>query len=138
MNSTDTKQIMTEVLSEVEQTDEKMFSVVHSLDKNDTPLVVIEDLFIKKLYALMIHYRRDLERTKADLKFEPENEEMQADFHRLDAKVDMLMDTFWFLVRTKYDIWDGSIGIRKNWQLVRTGKDDNPGREIIQQIFGGE
>ena len=57
---------------------------------------------------------------------------------RLQNITNTLSEMFWTACRTRFNIWDTSVGIRKGWKVVKMEKDDQPQRRsLISILFGG-
>lgn len=130
----ETKTIFPELLAEIDSMDSRMFSPPHELEKGETVLMTIEDEDIKKLYNAMTHYKREHSRCMADLRFEPDREDLNEHHQRLDSKSDLMKEMWWYAVRMRYNIWVGNLGIRKGWKLVTIPDSDHP-KEKIKRLL---
>jgi len=49
-----------------------------------------------------------------------ESEEFSREMSLLKSKLDALSELFWASVRVELDIPEGNIGVRRNWEIVKT------------------
>jgi hypothetical protein len=122
----DAKELLNQILGEVEAADTEMFSPKHPVDpKNETVLGSCDDPLVRKMWATAQFYRREAEHAKVDSKINGTDIKYDGHFNRHDDIADLLHILFWVLLRERHQLWaKGGIGIRSEWRIVKLKDDD--------------
>jgi len=115
------------IFKEADQADSLMFSALYPAGEEEKVIANLcdKDDDLKKLYGLSMFYKREAERTAVNFKYESEEKEAEKiryEYTQLKYKADFLGTTFWFMLRTRYELWGHAvIGLRKGWSIVHAG-----------------
>lgn len=130
------QKMLEELLAEVDRADSTLFPPPADEDKSDKLLVVVENPFLRKLYATANFYKREAAMINVGLQFQKDDAD-QKQFDRLDDKADFLMENFWYLVREQYDLHSViHMGIRSGWRIMEMPCNHGP-QNIIDLLGRG-
>ena len=130
--TTDARELFTHLLNEIDATDPEMMAPRFDLEKGDKVMGIVKDEFIRKTFSLSSFYRREGKRLQVDIEAVGADADASIEFQKYKQKHEMLQEIFWWLVRTQFDHWGGTAGIRKDWQIVKSPDSD----EKVQIIKG--
>jgi hypothetical protein len=129
--------LLTEVIGEIGQADGGMFTPPGKICVHEKKLFVLEDAFLRKMFALTTFYAREAGQLKVKLQYEPDNKELQIEFQKMDSKEDLLREMLWYCIRTKYDLWRyPSLGIREGWNIIEDCHEDGDAPEFLRKLLG--
>lgn len=107
-------------------------------------LVVIEDLWIRRVWSLCQSYRREQKETELALEYERDaakKRQLDDSKSRAAYLATLYGKLFWFVVREQYSIWEPAhIGLYQGWEIYDDSahhNDDGP-PPIIRKLFGLE
>src|SRR6266436_10133070 len=98
MTTISTKQVLDNLLEEIQNSDPEMLAPPHPLEKEDKPIGVLTDDLIKKTFSLSNCYRREAKRLQVDIEAEGKTIKNDQEFHRLKSKHELLAELTWFLL----------------------------------------
>ncbi len=133
----DTKEMMTELLGEIDHTDPEMMKVPSAPEKGDQPVATLEkDDWLRKLFVLSLFYAKQYEELRLEHHYDEENAELKQRISKYKDTTDALTALFWLFVRDKYKLWSqGSIAIRKGFNIVLCKNDDDGPPEFIKRLL---
>jgi hypothetical protein len=130
------REILDQVLKDVENFDPEMFPPFAKLEKGEQVIAIVEDDFLRKVFSAACFYMREGKRLQVDLESAGEVALHSPEMQRLKHKHDLLMSLFWFALRTQNNTFGVNVGIRKDWQFVSIPKKSpNQLSEIIEKLL---
>lgn len=125
------------LLAEIAATDPEMMPPPQVRDpKVDTSMGWVNDDLVKRIFSLSSFYRREAMRAAVDLASQPPNKELENQLVEMKAKHETLHELLWFLLRSTISFWDGTIGLRVGWEIVKSKSDDNDVPDFIKKLLG--
>src|ERR1051326_7654627 len=117
------RSLLGDLLTEIDQQDPLILSPRDKRCDHEKVIGTLDDIFLKKLFVFSMLEKREAERLTLESKYEDDKEitKIKAQACQHAWRYDALTKMFWYLVRTKYELFytDG-IGLRTNWEIVDT------------------
>jgi len=117
---------LTDLLAEVDSFDESLFPCNYKREEGE-PVLGMVSPWVRKLYSIQRYYHRQMKLTAVDREYtNPSECAGDCDLCELKYKYGILNEMMWTLIRAESNLWsEPSVGIRENWQVVRSQPDDD-------------
>jgi hypothetical protein len=129
-----------DLLTEVSLMDEEAFPPTLEVQPKEKLLGVVEDVWVRKLFATCTMHKREGERAKVECKYtdhsDGKNCEHAAVVNSHEYRADVCGKLFWTINNEHFRVWGdgGTLGLRKGWKIVWDDNDDDGDGLIIGGI----
>jgi hypothetical protein len=125
------------LLEEIDNADPEMLPPPAKKEPGDKHLGFLTDDYIKKVFSLNHFYRREAQRMQIDIEATGEDPKASPDYNQFKQRQEVLLEMFWFLMRSTMNIWGTDIGIRKGWEVVQCNSDDDKlPKALLKKLLG--
>jgi hypothetical protein len=139
MTTTTSQDTLKALLDEITNADPEMLPPPGKKEAGDKHLGFVTDEYIKKVFSLNHFYRREAQRLQIDIEATGEDPKLSPEYNQYKQRMETLLEMFWFLLRSHGNFWGNDIGIRKGWEVVQCGNnDDQLPKALLKKLLGGE
>lgn len=137
---------ISELLAEVDSFDPTLFAPYGEIEKDETFVGVIENIWLRKVFAAMKFYSRELDQLKLQHKYEncesPDAQSLHRGIEVVHYKRELLNEILWACVRDELNTFGrdseyDSLGIRKDWKVVQSVSQKSQFKKLLGGLLGG-